>query len=96
MTAYRVPAQARRRGFFLKRMAVLSSPFGPVTLTGTEAMTFSRLARFWRGTRAAAEAAFNGRRMVAEFERGGVVAVELRPRTQRPDSEAEPPSPSRR
>lgn len=74
-------------------MAVSSSPFGPVTLTGDEAMAFSRFARFGRGTEAAAEAAVNGRRMVAEFERNGAVAIELKPRAQRPDSEPEPPSP---
>jgi hypothetical protein len=46
-------------------MSVFSCPLGPVTLTGDEAKAFSRVVRFGRGTRAAAEAAANGRRLVA-------------------------------
>lgn len=60
-------------------MAVVSNPLGPVIVTGEEAKAFSRAVRFGRGTRAAADAAANGRRMVAEFRQVGTVTVQLRP-----------------
>ncbi|MFG6488233.1 hypothetical protein ACG04R_16220 [Roseateles sp. BYS78W] len=67
-------------------MAISSSPFGPVTLTGDEAKAFSRAMLLGRGTKAAAEAAANGRRMVADFARNGTVAIELKPKATIPAS----------
>jgi hypothetical protein len=70
-------------------MAISSSSFGPVTLTSDEAKVFNKVLRLECGTEAAAEAAANGRRMVAEFERDGQVTVELRLRASRLTSETE-------
>lgn len=75
-------------------MPVLSTPFGPVTVTGDEARDFSRKVQFGRGTAAAAEAAASGRRMMVRFAGGGVVAIELTPKDSIPTSSIRTRAPS--
>jgi len=63
----------------IKPMAITSSVLGPTSLSGEEAKAFARIIIDGRSSKAAAESAANGRRLVATFAKMGRVAIELRP-----------------
>lgn len=58
-------------------MTIRSTPFGPVTVCGDEAKALTRKLVRGRGTRAAMEAAKNGRQLVQSFAEYGSVKIYL-------------------
>lgn len=60
-------------------MAIHSSFLGSVTVSGDEAKSLTRKLTHGRGTKAASEAAQNGRKLASSFAKNGVVAVTLKP-----------------
>jgi hypothetical protein len=59
-------------------MPIHTSPLGQTVITGDDAKTFMRKLKYGRGTKASAESAANGRRLVAEFAARGSVTIKLR------------------
>ena len=58
-------------------MAIHTSFLGATTVSGDEAKAFTQRLAHARGTKAASEAAQNGRKMVAAFTKKGIVTVKL-------------------
>ena len=59
-------------------MAIHSSFLGSVKVSGDDAKSFSRKIAHGRGTKAAAESAANGRKLVSTFAKKGAVTIKLR------------------
>jgi hypothetical protein len=59
-------------------MPVHSTLFGPTVVTGADAEAFMLEMKHGRGSKAAAESAANGRKLVAEFAKRGAVTIKLR------------------
>ncbi len=60
-------------------MAIDTTFLGSVRVTGEDAKSFSRKVTHARGTKAAAQAAANGRVMVSTFALKGVVPIHIKP-----------------
>jgi hypothetical protein len=60
-------------------MAIHSTFLGSVKVSGEDAEAFSRKMTYGRGTKAAAESAANGRKLVTTFAKRGSVAIKLKP-----------------
>jgi len=60
-------------------MAIHSTYLGSVKFSGDDAKSFSRKVTHGRGTKAAAESAANGRKLVTTFARKGSVTIKLKP-----------------
>lgn len=58
-------------------MAIHSSFLGSVTVSGDEAKALSRKLTHARGTKAASQAAQNGRKMASAFAKNGAVTIKL-------------------
>jgi hypothetical protein len=58
-------------------MAIHTNFLGATTVSGDEAKAFTRRLARGRATKAATDAAFNGRNMVHTFAKKGVVIVQL-------------------
>jgi hypothetical protein len=59
-------------------MAIHSTYLGSVKVSGDDAKSFSRKITNGRGTKAAAESAANGRKLVATFAKKGSVTIKLK------------------
>lgn len=59
-------------------MAIHSSFLGSVTVSGDEAKALTRRVQHARGTKAANEAAANGRKLVSTFAKKGVITIKLK------------------
>lgn len=59
-------------------MAIHSTYLGSVQVSGDDAKSFSRKITHGRGTKAAAESAANGRKLVTAFAKKGSVTIKLK------------------
>ncbi|WP_431102269.1 hypothetical protein [Roseateles noduli] len=59
-------------------MAIHSTFLGSVKVSGDDAKSFARKITHARGTKAAAESAVNGRKLVTTFAKKGSVAIKLK------------------
>ena len=59
-------------------MAVQSTPFGPVAVSGDDAKAFRRKMLQGWGIKAAAESAANGRKLITVFASTGAAVIELK------------------
>ncbi len=58
-------------------MAIHTTYLGTTTITGDEAKAFSRRVTYARGTKAAAQSARSGLKMLSSLQKRGFVAVKL-------------------
>jgi len=65
-------------------MAIQSNVLGSVTVTGEDAKAFTRKILRGRAPRAAVAAARSGRKLVASFNKHGVVTIKLEPAVREP------------
>lgn len=59
-------------------MAIHSTFLGSVKVSGDDAKSFTRKVSHGRGTKAAAESAANGRKLVSAFAKRGSVTIKLK------------------